>query len=250
LAIGDESRQVLHEIGLSNYEIDAYLSLLRYGQMTAVDISKKAGVPDSKIYTVLKALKSKGWVKTSKGRPSKYQPTPPLEAFASAKLRLEDKYKSWEQKISNELQTLYEKHELVEHPDILILHGQQRIMVRLGDMFGKAKREIMIALPEFAKEIVTQESGLFEVLQKTRVTINLMVTGKAKDWKSLKGLFGVSEMRVRDHMFGGGVIVDGKEAMLFLGEEKPSLVIWSNHAGLVRFAREYFQFLWDSSEKI
>jgi hypothetical protein len=53
---------------------------------------------------------------------------------------------------------------------------------------------------------------------------------------------------VRDHMFGGGIIADGKEAMLFLGEDKPTLVIWSNHVGLVGFAREYFQFLWDSSE--
>ncbi len=49
-------------------------------------------------------------------------------------------------------------------------------------------------------------------------------------------------------MFGGGIIADGKEAMLFLGEDKPTLVIWSNHVGLVGFAREYFQFLWDSSE--
>jgi len=37
--------------------------------------------------------------------------------------------------------------------------------------------------------------------------------------------------------------------MLFLGEGKASLVIWSNHLGLVRFAREYFQFLWDTSKK-
>jgi hypothetical protein len=50
-------------------------------------------------------------------------------------------------------------------------------------------------------------------------------------------------------MFGGGVIADGKEAMVFLGEDKLSLVIWSNHVGLVGFAREYFQFLWDSSAK-
>ena len=33
-----------------------------------------------------------------------------------------------------------------------------------------------------------------------------------------------------------------------LMEEKPSLIISSNHVGLVGFAREYFQFLWDSSD--
>jgi hypothetical protein len=74
-----------------------------------------------------------------------------------------------------------------------------------------------------------------------------MVAGKTEDWLFLKKSASVSELRIRDHMFGGGVIADGKEAMLFLGEDKPSLVIWSNHVGLVGFAREYFQFLWDSS---
>lgn len=57
-----------------------------------------------------------------------------------------------------------------------------------------------------------------------------------------------AEVRVRDQMFGGAVIVNGKEAILFLGEEKPTLVIWSNHLGLVQFARDYFQYLWDSSK--
>jgi len=50
-------------------------------------------------------------------------------------------------------------------------------------------------------------------------------------------------------MFGGGIIVDGKEAILFMGEDKPTLVIWSNHLGLVQFAKDYFQHLWNSSEK-
>jgi hypothetical protein len=73
-----------------------------------------------------------------------------------------------------------------------------------------------------------------------------MVAGKKEDWLFLKK-YGINELRIRDHMFGGGVIADGKEALLFLGEDKPNLVIWSNHVGLVEFAREYFQFLWASS---
>jgi hypothetical protein len=77
-----------------------------------------------------------------------------------------------------------------------------------------------------------------------------MVAGKAEGWKNLKGFAGIGEVRVRDQMFGGGIIADGKEAILILGEEKPNLVIWSNHVGLVQFAKEYFQFLWDSSEKL
>jgi hypothetical protein len=106
----------------------------------------------------------------------------------------------------------------------------------------------VIAAPEFAKPVITMAEPLLGSgsLKKT-VKVKLMVAGKKDDWLFLKKYSGLSELRIRDHMFGGGIIADGKEAMLLLGEDKPSLVIWSNHVGLVGFAREYFQFLWDSS---
>jgi hypothetical protein len=73
-----------------------------------------------------------------------------------------------------------------------------------------------------------------------------MVT-KDQDSKKIADL---GEVRVREGMFGGGVIVDSREALLFLGEDKPTLVIWSNHMGLVKFARDYFQHLWESAEDV
>jgi sugar-specific transcriptional regulator TrmB len=233
-------------MGLNAYEIDAYTVLLEGGLMTAMEISRKASVPYSKIYEVLNSLKEKGWIKSSESRPFKYYPVPPVEAVAFTKLRLEDKYQSWESAVAEELQPLYEKRELVERPDMLILRGQQAVLAKLEEVLKKATKEIMIAAPEFARTIIASAESLLSGVKKT-VSIKLMVAGKTEDWMFLKKSASVSELRIRDHMFGGGVIADGKEAMLFLGEDKPSLVIWSNHVGLVGFAREYFQFLWDSS---
>jgi hypothetical protein len=111
---------------------------------------------------------------------------------------------------------------------------------------NKANREIMIAAPAFTRPLIALVGSPLSGVKKT-VTVKLMAAGKINDWLFLKKIVGISELKFRDHMFGGGVIADDKEAMLFLGEEKPSLVIWSNHGGLVGFAREYFQFLWDAS---
>jgi sugar-specific transcriptional regulator TrmB len=233
-------------MGLSAYEIDTYLILLEHGQMTAMEISKSASVPYSKIYDVLNSLKEKGWVKSSESRPYRYYPISPTEAVAVTRQKFEDKYQIWERSVTEELQPLYEKRELVERPDILILHGQQAVLTKLEEVVRKATKEVMVAAPTFAKPIVASADEFFEELKKT-VCVRLLVAGKVEDWVSLKKAIGVNELRVRDHMFGGGVIADGKEAMLFLGEDRHSLVIWSNHGGLVGFAREYFQFLWDSS---
>jgi sugar-specific transcriptional regulator TrmB len=250
MAISEETRDTLHEMGLNAYEIDAYLVLLEGGQMTAMEISQQANVPYSKMYEVLNSLKDKGWIKSTETRPFKYFPVPPLEATRSTKLRFEGKYANWENTVAETLQPLYEKREIVERPDMLILRGQQAVLNKLEDVFKKASVEIVVAAPEFAKPLIALAEPLLGSGLKKTVIIKLMTAGKKEDWLSIKKFAGLGELRIRDHMFGGGIIADGKEAMLFLGEDKPSLVIWSNHVGLVEFAREYFQFLWDSSAKV
>jgi len=246
MIINENTRIVLREMGLNAYEIDAYIVLLEFGQMTAMEISQEANVPYSKMYEVLNSLKEKGWIKSSESRPFKYYPVPPLEATRFTKLRLEDKCVSWENTIAETLQPLYEKRELVERPDMLILRGQQAVLSKLEEVLKKASVEIVIAAPEFAKPVIAMAESMLGTGLKKTVHVKLMVAGNKKDWFFLKK-YGLNELRIRDHMFGGGVIADGKEALLFLGEDKPSLVIWSDHVGLVGFAREYFQFLWASS---
>ncbi len=247
MSVNENTRVALREMGLNAYEIDAYIVLLEGGQMTAMEISQVATVPYSKMYEVLNQLKEKGWIKSSETRPFKYYPVPPMEATRFTKLRLEDKYLNWENTVAENLQPLYEKRELVERPDMLILRGQQAVLSKLEEVLKKASLEIVIAAPEFAKPIITLAQPLLGSGLKKTVKLKLMAAGQKEDWLFLKKYAGLNELRIRDHMFGGGVIADGKEAMLFLGEDKPTLVIWSNHVGLVGFAREYFQFLWASS---
>jgi len=248
MSIDENTRSTLHELGLNAYEIDAYIALLEGGEMTAMEISEKAQVPYSKIYEALNSLKEKGWIKSGESRPTKYFPVPPLEATRFTKLRLEEKYTMWESTVTDKLQPLYEQREIVERPEMLILRGQQAVLSKLEEMLKITSKEIVVAAPEFAKPIISLADTLFNNLKKN-ISIQFMAAGTKEEWGFLKKYTGISEVRLREHMFGGGIIVDGKEAMLFLGDDKPSLVIWSAHIGVVGFAREYFQFLWDSSLK-
>jgi len=245
--ISEEARRVLRELGLTEYETRAYLALLEKGVLTASHVSEHSNVPYSKIYETLGSLERKGWIETEHGRPERHYPKAPSEALATMKLQMEDKVKSWEKTILDELQPFYEKREIRERPDVWILRGEFSILAKLEEMLDKAKTELMVAAPAFVETISGVLAPMLLRLQGTGVNILFMVAGKAKEWNP-KEIAGIAEVRVRDHMFGGGVIVDGKEAVLFLGEEKPTLVIWSNHLGLVKFAKDYFQYLWESSE--
>jgi sugar-specific transcriptional regulator TrmB len=163
------------------------------------------------------------------------------------KLRLEDKVKAWEKTIVGELESFYERREIREKPDLWILRGEFNTLAKLKEMVEKTKSELMVAAPILSKTLADAVTPILMQLRNANVKIFFMVSRKAKEW-NLQKLAEVAEVRVRDHMFGGGVIADGKEAMLFLGEDKPTLVIWSNHLGLVQFAKEYFRYLWESSE--
>jgi hypothetical protein len=69
----------------------------------------------------------------------------------------------------------------------------------------------------------------------------------------IKKLHGLAEVRVRDQMFGGGIISDSSEIIILLGEEPEkglTLAISSHHEGLVKFGKIYFEFLWENSRPI
>jgi len=244
-----DARRVLRELGLTDYETRAYLALLEKAVLTASQVSENADVPYSKVYETLTSLERKGWIETEKGRPGRYYPKAPSEALAAAKVQLEEKVKTWEKTITGELQPFYEKREFREKPDIWILRGEISTIAKLKEMLEKTKSELMIAATVLPKAVVDLVLPLLRLLQSADVKILFMVSRQATAW-NLKELEKVAEVRVRDQMFGGGVIVDGKEAILFLGEDKPTLIIWSNHIGLVQFAKDYFQHLWDSSKEI
>lgn len=250
--ISEEAKKVLRQIGLREYETRAYLTLLERGVLTASKVSEYGSVPYSKVYETLNSLERKGWIEVEQGRPSRYFPKAPSESLEGAKLQLEDRISRWKQIVMAELQPLYEKRELMEKPDIWILRGEFSIMAKLKEMLDIVKSELLIAIPIFAKEFVESSVSILGNVRDSGVNVKIMVSG---DWTA-KELLMLRSARCRDNLFGGGVIVDGKEALLFLGEADKRrtysglLVIWSNHIGLVKFAREYFELLWDTAKPV
>jgi hypothetical protein len=54
-------------------------------------------------------------------------------------------------------------------------------------------------------------------------------------------------------MFGGGIISDDNQIIILLGEDPQkglTLAISSDHIGLVKFGKSYFEYLWESSKPL
>lgn len=92
----------LMELGLSEYEAKAYLSLLRESPATAYEIGKSSGIPTSKVYEVLKRLIEKGVISIiEEGKTKQYVPIEPDEFLSKHKNKTEMTIDSLKDELSN-----------------------------------------------------------------------------------------------------------------------------------------------------
>ncbi len=251
MAISDRVRRSLQEFGLTDYEIRSYVSLLEIGPATASDLSEASGVPYSKIYEILGSLEKKGWVEMEHGRPSKYYPKPPSVAMEITRSQFEDTLKTSQTFVLDELQPLYEKKGVRERPDIWIVRGNFNVLAKIRETVEHVQKEILASVPAIPDPFAEMLIPLVKSIVERGVRVQVM-TMKKPFTEPMAKLMKFCEVRSREQMFGGGIIADGREVILLLGQEGDeaiSLAIWSDHAGLARFAKNYFEYLWaDSSE--
>src|SRR2546428_4605956 len=105
-------------------------------------------------------------------------------------------------------------------------------------------------MPIVPDSMISMATPLLSLMNGRSVKVSVMIPSliSKEITRKLKGL---AEIRVREQMFGGGIISDSNEIILLLGEEPErglTLAISSDHAGLVRFGKSYFEFLWENSK--
>jgi sugar-specific transcriptional regulator TrmB len=250
LTISDKVRRSLQEFGLTEYEIRSYTSLLEIGPATANQLSEASDVPYSKIYEVLGSLEKKGWIEMEHGRPSKYYPKPPSLAMEITKSQLENSLRTSETLVLDELQPLYEKKGVRERPDIWIVRGDFNVLAKIRETVEHVQKEILASIPSIPDSVADSLVPLVKSIAERGVKVQIM-TMKASMNETMIRLSKFCEVRVRDQMFGGGIIADGREVILLLGQEGDeavSLAIWSDHIGLSKFAKNYFEYLWGDSQ--
>jgi sugar-specific transcriptional regulator TrmB len=250
MPVSERTRRALKDFGLTEYEVKVYVALVESGPLPASQLSTTATIPYSKIYEILGNLERKGWVETEQGRPSKYFPKPPSTALESSRVRTENTLKSSQIDALSELQPLYEKKGVQERPDIWIVRGQDNILDRIKETLGRTRRELLVALPIVPESVISMATPLLSLMTSRGIKVSIMVPGLTNK-EAIRKLKGLAEVRVREQLFGGGMISDSNEIIILLGEEPEkglTHAISSDHVGLVKFGKSYFEFLWENSK--
>ncbi|WP_254862769.1 HTH-type sugar sensing transcriptional regulator TrmB [Halovivax gelatinilyticus] len=83
----DDLRATVESVGarfdLSEYEIEAYLTTLEHGSLTASDLANRTDVPQPRVYDTVRSLADKGLVELRESRPLSVVAIDPAEAFES-----------------------------------------------------------------------------------------------------------------------------------------------------------------------
>ena len=102
----------------------------------------------------------------------------------------------------------------------------------------------MISMSNINIEYVKVIEDALRNLKIRNIKIEIL-TSTDSSLEALSRLSKYGEIRTRDRLYGGGVIVDDHEVMLLLMGKSNVLAIWSTHIELATLARDYFYYLWN-----
>ncbi|MHA1147661.1 MAG: TrmB family transcriptional regulator [Promethearchaeota archaeon] len=256
--IPETIKESLRNIGLTDYEISIYLTLISKGPMDARELSEASGVPYSRIYNILTQLeKDKMWIlKEEESRPSRYFAKSPDEALVIAKKQYNDNFDSHSDKIIHTLKPIYESHDTPIKIALYVHRGRDVCINRALGLINVAKTAIYIVISDF--EFI---DVFYEDIKKARARgvtdIRLIVEEVSiKDKKFLEMLDKykeICEIKVRDQVFGNSIVIDeGEDAFVILSQkifEKLSFFgILTDHVAFSPSALYYFSYLYDSAK--
>lgn len=267
----NQTRSLLINMGLNEYQASALAYLLLLGETKATTLSKTSKVPSARIYGVLDQLAKMGLVKIRPGRPVLYSPRP-LEDIASALVSLSMN------ELKQKLRTLenYAK-DLVETGKKFYLKGEKGIprvpllrIVSVGEvsleetkkLYQMAKKEIKILsrsmeyFPQVAdklKEAAMRGVSLKIILMKPNMLGSEDREKQAKIREKIHEVLGEGfEIRFTNEIPIRGCIVDpdvGGKA-LFLVED-PGVPFFlreaaiTSHQSVVRGLALMYNLLWE-----
>lgn len=210
----------LVELGMTTYEAKVFLALTRLGEASVSQIHCIADVPRSAIYDTIGRLEQRGIVEVSTGRPKRFRPLSPKAAMNRIESGLIDAGK--------EAQAGLEALAGSEHRDrsdvrIWTIRGKSRIIDKIADLVGSARKELLIA---GHPDLLLKLEGLWKRARKgTRV---FFFTGKPQDIQRLARYGDILDPR-----FGTGLPGIHPPMALFVRADSRTVLFTSETSGSV-----------------
>lgn len=222
----------MKSLGLTEYEVKAYLTMLEEYPINGYTLSKKSGIPRSRIYEVLEGLKRKQVVFESKMEKSNaYAPLEP--GLLMEKLR--QNFDEVIEEVDAYTKSLYQKDKVDLEPRTLF--GREDILKMINVILDEATERVAISI--WDEELVVIKEKLEELLYRG-VQLKGIYFGKDNPFESL-----VSHRRIDRYVAEKSeryiiVIVDNRHVIYgIISRGKEAKVTWSTDPGIVEISDDF-----------
>ncbi|MCK5772742.1 MAG: TrmB family transcriptional regulator [Thermoplasmata archaeon] len=264
--------EFLRSFGLTNSEINVYLTMLPLGNAEAKEIYKLSKVPFGKIYNVLYSLDRKGLVDIQFTRPKVFHAVEPgmaIKNLIDQKDRELSELSDKANEAGSELGRLYREQE-GQSPFWTVMMDREPSVHLLGRVFNETEKEALIyfnKLPSIDVNVEDREKTFdheqvvasFMRLFQRGINVRLLVEIVDDEMPMLRqDIFrrfmknGRFEVRRTRELTSPFIIIDEKKVILSiwdpLSEENvfiASIYLWN--AQLARKLKDRFEALWEDS---
>lgn len=252
--------QTLKEFGLTEYEASAYIALNILGKGKASEISKKANIPQSKIYEVLESLARKELVEFIGGKPKEFKAIDfhlGLQTLLEKEERRIFELKKKIERLKNELKEL-KKEEIIEGVWTLKGKGLKQFIERLCDMFGRTSNYIYVITRDFTYTPKIGNAAKNAIKRGVEIkTIGMKEINEANYiGAKLFHEIGVKIRIFKTNVHPRIILSDGKEVLIRL-DQKPTqkerfrfVSIHSYDKALVKVFETYLKNLWKIAKPV
>jgi sugar-specific transcriptional regulator TrmB len=156
--------QVGDRFDLGDYEIDAYLTVLEHGDLTASQIADRTDIPQPRVYDTVRSLSDRGLVELRESRPMKVIAVDPDEAFSGIQSSLSN--------MVSELEARYTAPAR-DTEAVSLVKSRSTILRYLEDVIEEAEFELALSLtPDLLERFEDDLSAALD----DGVSIELLVT--------------------------------------------------------------------------
>jgi sugar-specific transcriptional regulator TrmB len=133
----------LRRVGLTEYEARAYHALVTLGRADGATVARAAGVPPTRVHSVLRELRRKDWAAVEPGRPATFVPSPPRERLELAWTELARSY----ERAVGDLELAYAGRSVAASTPLWFLRDEEAIAARARDAIAAARGQVAATLP-------------------------------------------------------------------------------------------------------
>lgn len=244
----DRFSHVLRPLGLSEYEVRVFLTLVIGGPANYRVISRQSDVPTGKIYQVLSALEARGFVEVIQEKPKIWRAVEPKKALRRRLKQLEEDAFELEHKIRDVLPTLQLryglKHDIIQGVVSEILVNSNSFSKSIQETLLRASDEVLIVTPSF--DVKLHEEDVFRRLLERGVLIRMICSDVDENSKTIleRLLRSGLNVRIQDVLADKYYVVDDNYAFTFVNRSDEDVCLQMQGSPLCRVLKARFEERW------